>query len=305
MDSKLTAAILADICARTGQPIPTREEMRVWDMSGVERLRFPPHMRTAIYKYAVEPFATEDEILRAARLSGIPVPEVIGSIVRDGTLGMVIEDLGEEVREAQDMDGIVAAVALHQAPVAPSLREMDEDALAALPELALGHLRRLRDAGRWNEDTAELSFALGSLAASAEKRATGAELAPYGWVHSEFHPTSLHIGEDGWRLLDFARAFTGPGLLDLASWHGTTGDPDPARLRAFIETYVNAGGDKDALAERGGLPAERWALGWHRVWASEWFMEQALRWINNPEDDPVYIKVVRKHLLAAVRLLEA
>ena len=43
-------------------------------------------------------------------------------------------------------------------------------------------------------------------------------------VHSEFHPTSLHIGRDGRRLLDFARTFNGPGLLDLASW-----PPQPGR----------------------------------------------------------------------------
>lgn len=137
------------------------------------------------------------------------------------------------------------------------------------------------------------------------KRAAGAELPPFGWVHSEFHPTSLHFTTDRWYLLDFARAFTGPGLLDLASWHGTTAAPDPARLRGFIEAYVAAGGHRDALAERGGLAAESWALGWHRVWASEWFIDQALNWIANPEDDPLYIPVVHRHLEAAVRLLEA
>lgn len=95
-------------------------------------------------------------------------------------------------------------------------------------------------------------------------------------MHSEFHPTSLHIGERGWRLLDFARAFTGPGLLDLASWHGTIEPPHPIRLRVFLEQYVTAGGTPDALAPRGGLTAEHWALGWHRMWAVEWFMEQSV-----------------------------
>ncbi|MQS11198.1 phosphotransferase [Streptomyces kaniharaensis] len=273
-------------------------------MSGVERLRFDSG-RTAIYKYAVEPFDGEDQILKAAARSGIPVPHIIGSIAREGTLGMVIEDLGEAVGEPEDIDGAVAAVALHEAPAAASLPVMDEGALAALPELALGHLRRLREAGRWTEDAADVAAMLEALAVSAVKRASGAELAPFGWVHSEFHPTSLHFGEEGWRLLDFARAFTGPGLLDLASWHGTLDDPDPIRLRAFIEAYVAAGGAKDALAERGGLPAERWALGWHRVWAVEWFMEQAVKWINDPSSDPLYIKAVRRHLVAAARLLDA
>ncbi len=123
-------------------------------------------------------------------------------------------------------------------------------------------------------------------------------------MHSEFHPTSLHIGERGWRLLDFARAFTGPGLLDLASWHGTIEPPHPVRLRVFLEQYVTAGGTPDALAPRGGLAAENWALGWHRIWAVEWFMEQAIRWINDPVIDPAYIKAVRRHLTDVLHLLE-
>lgn len=304
MDKSLVTAILTDICTSAHRPQPTRQEMRVWDMSGVERLTFPGGS-TAIYKYAVEPFASEDQILKAARRSGIPVPDVHGSISRDGTLGMVIEDLGEPVREAGDTDGVVAAVALHEAEPIDWLPVMDEDALAALPALALGHLRSLREAGRWLEGTEEIAQSLTALAAAGAKRASGAELAPFGWVHSEFHPTSLHLDQDAWYLLDFARAFTGPGLLDLASWHGTVDTPDPTRLCAFIEAYVAAGGHPDALAERGGLPAEAWALGWHRVWASEWFMEQAHRWINNPADDPLYIDVVRRQLETAVRLLEA
>lgn len=179
---------------------------------------------------------------------------------------MVIEDLGEPVREASDTDGVVAAVALHAADPMPMLPVVDDDALAALPALALGHLKRLRENGRWAEGTDDM---LDALAASAAKRAEGATTGPWGLVHSEFHPTRLHIGVDGWHLLDFARAFNGPGLLDLASWHGTIDEADPARLRAFIEAYVAAGGNPGALAERGGLAPEAWALGWHRVWAIE------------------------------------
>jgi aminoglycoside phosphotransferase (APT) family kinase protein len=272
-------------------------------MSGVERLRFADGT-TAIYKYAIEPFDHEDRILRAAHRLGLSVPRVIGSVVRDSTLGMVIEDLGEPMREPGDADGAAAAVALHGAPVAPSLPVMDEDALASLPGRALGHLRRLRGDGRWSEDCADIAAMLEALTAAADRRAARAGAAPFGWVHSEFHPTSLHLGPEGPRLLDFARAFTGPGLLDLASWHGTTSDADPVRLRDFIETYVAAGGTAEALAERGGLPAERWALGWHRVWAVEWFMEQSVRWINDPADDPLYVGAVRRHLTAAVALLD-
>jgi len=278
--------------------------MRVWSLSGVERLTFPDGT-TAIYKYATEPFTTEDRALRAAATAGIPVPEVIGSLVRGGLLGMVIEDLGEPVRDARDSDGIVAAVALHAAGRAPAAPDVDNEALAALPTLSLGHLSRLRQVGRWVEGTQDIADLLHSLAGAARQRADGGTTAPWGWTHSEFHPSSLHIGTDGWHLLDFARAFNGPGLLDLASWYGTIQDPDPDRLRAFIESYVVAGGDRGALAERGGLVPQAWALGWHRLWAVEWFMEQAHRWINDPSKDDTYIAVVRRHVRAASRLLEA
>ncbi|MGW6457490.1 aminoglycoside phosphotransferase family protein [Streptomyces sp. NPDC055078] len=303
MDTRLISHLLTAVCSAAGRPQPTRDPMRLWSLSGVERLTFPDGS-TAIYKYATEPFTTEDQILRAAAAAGIPVPEVVGSLVRDRVLGMVIEDLGEPVRDAQDPDGITAAVTLHAAGSAPLARDLDAEALAALPMLALGHLRRLRATGRWTEDTEDIADLLHALAGAAAKRAEGATIAPWGWAHSEFHPTSLHIGGDGWRLLDFARAFNGPGLLDLASWHGTIDEADPDRLRAFIETYVTAGGNRGALAERGGLTAQSWALGWHRLWAIEWFMEQALRWIKDPSEDDAYITVIRRHLHSASRLLE-
>ncbi|MEV6973266.1 aminoglycoside phosphotransferase family protein [Kitasatospora sp. NPDC093806] len=295
--------MLAEICADTGRPQPTRNPMRVWALSGVERLAFPGG-RTAIYKYAAEPFTTEDRILRAAQKAGVPVPAVLGAIAREDHLGMIIEDLGDEQRTATDADGVVAAVALHTAHPAHFLPVLDGEALAALPGLALGHLKRLRNKGRWEGDTSDIGEMLDALAGAATKRAEGATTGPWGWVHSEFHPTSLHITTDGWRLLDFARAFIGPGLLDLASWHGTISDADPDRLRDFMAGYVAAGGHRDTLAERGGLAAEAWALGWHRLWAVEWFIEQALRWINDPSKDEVYIEAVRRHLTTAVELLE-
>ncbi|MGW2342722.1 aminoglycoside phosphotransferase family protein [Streptomyces sp. NPDC001661] len=305
MDESLTTELLHNLCTATGRPTPAREEVRVWSMSGVERVAFPDRT-TAIFKYAKRPFDSEDQALRLAHTLGIPVPKVYASAVRDGRLGMLIEDLGPAAREADDLDGAATAVVVHSARTAPPLAVLDEEALRALPARALDHLRALRKADRWAaEDTDDIEQALDLLARAAPHRATGATLAPFGWVHSEYHPTSLHIGRGNtWRLLDFARAFTGPGLLDLASWHGTIEDPDPARLRTFIERYVTAGGTPDALTPRGELPAEQWALGWQRVWSVEWFMEQAVRWINDPGTDPAYIKVVRRHLTDVLRLLE-
>ncbi|TGN81589.1 aminoglycoside phosphotransferase family protein [Streptomyces bauhiniae] len=302
MSPNPSAELLDDLLTAADQSTAAREEVRVWSMSGVERVTFPDGT-TAIFKYAKKPFDTEDQALRLARTLGVPVPRVHASAVRDGWLGMLMADLGPSARQADDLDGAVAAVVLHGTHRAPSLPVLDEERLRTLPSRSLEHLERLRKADRW-QDADDVEDALDRIAKAAEARSAGATREPFGWVHSEFHPTSLHIGERGWRLLDFARAFTGPGLLDLASWHGTIDPPHPVRLRVLLEQYVTAGGTPDALAPRGGLAAENWALGWHRMWAVEWFMEQAVRWINDPATDPAYIKTVRRHLTDVLHLLE-
>ncbi|MFF1690881.1 MULTISPECIES: aminoglycoside phosphotransferase family protein [unclassified Streptomyces] len=303
MDATLNAELLDNVLTAAGQPAAVaRAEVRVWSMSGVERLTFPDGA-TAIFKYAKKPFDSEDQALRLAHTLGVPVPRVHASAVLDGWLGMLLEDLGTPIRDADDLDGAAAAVVLHHTRTTAALPVLDREVLRSLPSRALDHLDQLRKAERW-QDTGDIESALDRLAQAAEARSAGTTMAPFGWVHSEFHPTSLHIGQRGWRLLDFARAFTGPGLLDLASWHGTLDEPEPYRLRVFLEQYVTEGGTPDALAERGGLAAENWALGWHRMWAVEWFTEQAIRWINDPATDPAYIKVVRRHLSDALMLLE-
>ncbi|MFI5543397.1 aminoglycoside phosphotransferase family protein [Streptomyces sp. NPDC051815] len=302
MDQSLTAALLDDLCALIRKPLPERTEIRVWGMSGVERVTFPDGT-TAVFKYAKEPFDREAQALRIAHQRGLPVPELHATTMQDKWLGMLMDDLGTPVREADDLDGVAAAVMLHAARPAVSLPFLDATGLAAQPGRALDHLQRLRKTGRWT-DCDDIETTLGKISAAAEARAQGATLDPFGWVHSEFHPTSIHIGEESWHLLDFARAFTGPGLIDLASYHGTTETPSPVRLRVLLEQYVAVGGHEDALAARGGLTAEAWALGWHRMWAVEWFMEQAIRWINDPTRDFAYIPVVRRHLNDVVRLLE-
>ncbi|MER5887862.1 aminoglycoside phosphotransferase family protein [Streptomyces sp. NPDC001941] len=302
MDHALITALLDDLCPLVGRTRPERTGIRVWSMSGVERLTFSDGA-TAVFKYAKEPFDREAQALRIARQRGLPVPVLHATAVRDRWLGMLMDDLGTPARDADDLDGVAAAVMLHAARPADDLPFLGGAALAALPVQALDHLRRLRKADRW-ADCEDVETALVHIAEAAPARAQGAMLAPFGWVHSEFHPTSIHIGDEGWHLLDFARAFTGPGLLDLASYHGTLETPDAVRLRVLLEQYVTAGGHADALTARGGLPAEAWALGWHRMWAVEWFMEQAIRWIDDPSTDPAYVSVVRRHLGDVVRLLE-
>ncbi|MFE4577411.1 phosphotransferase family protein [Streptomyces chartreusis] len=302
MTANPSAELLDNLLTMAGRTTAVREEVRVWSMSGVERLTFPD-ATTAIFKYAKRPFDSEDQALRLAHTLGVPVPQVHASAVLDGWLGMFMEDLGPAVRDADDLDGVAAAVVLHGTRTAAAQPVLDQARLRSLPNRGLEHLAQFRKAERW-QDTDDIEDVLDRIAQAAKARSAGTTVAPFGWVHSEFHPTSLHIGQQGWRLLDFARAFTGPGLLDLASWHGTLDNPDPVRLRVFLEQYVTAGGTPDALTRRGGLAAENWALGWHRMWAVEWFMDQSIRWINDPATDPAYIKAVRRHLTDVLHLLE-
>ena len=97
-------------------PHPVREEIRVWARSGVERLVFPGG-GSAVFKFAEEPFDREHVVLCKAADAGVPVPALIAARTVDGLLGILLEDLGQPVREAGDGDGAKAAAALHQAPI--------------------------------------------------------------------------------------------------------------------------------------------------------------------------------------------
>lgn len=277
------------------------EVLHSWALSHVERLE-SPEGGTVIFKCATEPFTHEDEALIAARQAGVDVPRLLTSTRSGTTLGMLLEDLGQPCRQADDDDGVTAARQLHSAAAPDFLSPGDTDWLASLPGRALRTLAVLHENNRW-ADTRDIETTLRSLEKAAPARAQGATLAPFGWVHSEFHPTSLLTGPDRVHMYDLARAFHGPGLLDLASWHGTIDPANPDRTRALLERYVQAAGPEETLAVRGGLPAQDWALGWHRVWIVEWYLAQAALWISHEPDDHMYARVVRNHVEEAARLL--
>jgi hypothetical protein len=299
MDTTDVDALFSRLTAAAGTAGGSREPIRIWARSGVERVRLTGG-GTVVFKYAEAPFDTEDTALSALAGRGLPVPALIGAAHRDGVLGMLIEDLGPAEREAGDDDGVAAAVALHAVDEIAGLPRLGQDVLACLPKRSLKAARR-----HWPQAT-EIHDMLRSLAEAAEARAAGAGLAPFGLCHSEFHPTSIHIGTGGrMTMLDFARAFNGPGLLDLASWPGTIEAPDPGRVDELLRRYVAAGGNGDALAERGGLPAATWALGWHRVWAVDWFIDRAPHWATDAEADQGWQDAVRRHLGEATTLLKS
>jgi Phosphotransferase enzyme family len=277
--------------------VASREPIRVWARSGVERLRLADG-RSVIFKYAEAPFDTEDSVLAALAGRGLPVPALIEAAHREDVLGMLIEDLGPAERDADEDDGIAAAVVLHAAGEVAELPRLDQTILAGLPNRALATATR-----HWPE-AAEIHHMLECLSKLADFRAVGTQFAPFGACHSEFHPSSVHIGAGGrLTMLDFARAFSGPGVLDLASWPGTIEAPDPGRVEDLLHRYVAAGGDSGALAERGGLPAARWALGWHRVWIVDWFIDRAPQWATDAATDQAWREVIRRHLSDAVALL--
>lgn len=260
MDATDAAALLPPLLKAAGiDPEPIREPVRVWARSGVERLRIAGG-GSVVFKYAEEPFDHEHQALALAAQHGLPVPELVAAHPVPGLLGMLMEDLGQSVREAGQNDAARAAVAMHRVPATGAgwLPRLGETALADLPVRITARAVRLN----LPSDITDVCMAIAS---GARQLAHGAKLPPFGFCHSEFHPTSLHIGARGWRLLDFARAFTGPGLLDLASWQGTVTKPDPDAVAALIRAYISAGGPVEAAAARGGLPAQDWALGWHRV----------------------------------------
>jgi hypothetical protein len=116
--------------------------------------------------------------------------------------------------------------------------------------------------------------------------------------HSEFHPTSLHIGDRGLHVMDLARSYTGPGLLDLASWQGTGQALDLRQVEELVRAYVDAGGAATAFTGRGGLPAHVWAAAWHKMWVVEWFIDAQNRFlpITNADNDAATIEAFHVHV---------
>jgi hypothetical protein len=312
VDPAHVETLLTELRTELGLGDVRREPIRVWEMSGVERLRLDDG-RTLIYKYARGPFTDEHLVLRHASAHRLSVPRLLASATAydprlgagGDSLGMILEDLGPAARVPTLEQAAAAAVAVHSVPVLPGRPGLDSATLAALPERGLKRLTTLQAAGRWHDPA--LARHLRALAAIAYERCHDAEIPPWGMLHSEFHPTSLHMDASGrWRLLDMARACTGPGVLDLVSWQGTqTAAPDTAALYELLVAYVAAGGPATALSDHSGLPVTRWAIGWHRLWIIDWYLEQAVRWMPDPTLDENAVAVVDRHLTEAVDALGA
>jgi aminoglycoside phosphotransferase (APT) family kinase protein len=292
--------LLSATLSHAGWPPGTPHEpvRHVLPYSGVWRLR-QPGGGTAIYKEAAAPLDQEHGALAYARSMGLPVPRLLAAVQRDGRLGMIMTDLGQPDRDATADDAATIAAALHRIPASDALPTIGPAELSAMPARIAA---RARDHAL--PDIARVTAA--HLAAAADRLSAPAGTPPVGLCHSEFHPTSVIINAGQWHTYDLARAFHGPGLIDLASWHGTTTAPDPQATAALITAYVNAGGHPAAQDERAGLPPEQWALGWHRIWACDWYTQQLdLGWAIGSDSHALYSRVITRHLIEAAYLLGA
>ncbi|WP_328415004.1 aminoglycoside phosphotransferase family protein [Micromonospora sp. NBC_00389] len=302
LDAALAHQTRRDLLTAAGQEQTGWQAIQHWELSRVERL-FLTDGSSVICKIATAPFTGEATLLRTLNERGAAVPTLHGYTLRPQTIGMLMNDLGDPIRAATTAEAAAAACWVHAVPT-PTLPTFDQQTLASLPKQAIAALTALRLQERFLH-TGHIEALLERLAAVAKRRADGAEREPFGLCHGEFHPTSLHVSRTGCHLLDWAKAFTGPGLLDLATWFGTRTPTDPTELTHLIGAYVAAGGNVEAHANRGGLPPAQWALGWHRMWAAWWFLTTAAAGHHQPHTDSHHSRVVHRQLKAAVQLLVA
>ena len=274
----------------------TRNRDLLWDwrLSRVERV-FLDGGGTFILKRSRHPLTDEARVIHSLRESDVPVPELVMSCVDEDILTMILEDLGPPVRQPTLSEAASAAVALHRTAPPEWLPVLDEAALRMLPARIRRGVEDLTSSGRWQE-VDEVCALLDRIIACAPRISRGASTPPFGLCHSEFHPTSLHVGTHRTAVVDWARAFIGPGLLDLASYGGTIDPPDPAACRSLIEAYRAAGGSEEATDQRGGLPAQDWAIVWHRLWAVDWYVESCNTWMTERELDSIWQSAVERHL---------
>lgn len=280
----------------------SRDVLWDWTLSRVERVHLN-NGTSVIVKRSRTPLTDEGRILRHISRSDIPLPDLYYSRRRGDILTLVLEDLGPPTREATLQEAAMVAAHAHAAPPPKRLPLLDAAALEGLPSRTLASVDQLTAAGRWSE-SAEVRSALVRLRDIGRRMIDGAEVPPFGLCHSEFHPSSVHIGSEKLGLLDWSQAFVGPGLLDLASYSGTVLPPDSTACLALIEAYVVQGGAPEARSPWAGLPAENWALFWHRCWTVEWFVRSCATWMTDTAKDAVYQETVQRHLDEALQLVD-
>src|SRR5262245_17552345 len=100
-------ALYQRLTRRLDGEVIDREEVRVWELSGVERLHLAGG-GTVIFKYAEQPFADEARVLRHVTGHELPVPDVLAATHSSGALGMLLTDLGPATREPTIVEAVTA-----------------------------------------------------------------------------------------------------------------------------------------------------------------------------------------------------
>ena len=294
--------LLARLTTPRGFAVAGRRVLRRGQGWGLERVRLADPdtvLLTSVFKYAERPAAQEHHVLRTAAAAGIAVPRVLGAVQDGQLLGMMLTDLGRRTAPGTVPDAVAAAARIHQAPQPLGLPHIDHAALRALPR----QLTVLLEVFDWSGPALELARALDRCAL---ERTEDAQFEPMVLCHGSLAPDRVHIGRSATSIVDFSRAFLGPGLLDLARLApaACSQEPDTAALGELIEEYVRAGGDRRALRERRGLSAARWAMGWLAVLDAHRRVSALSRdW--NRVSEPASSTEVTSLLAAAAQLLKA
>ncbi len=278
-----------------------REVLSSWMLSRVERI-YLEDGSTLIVKLSREPLTDEGRILDALRKSDIPLPDLYFAHNEGDLLKMVMEDLGPMKRLPMIEEIASFAVLTHTTPPPSKIPVLDERTLQNFIPNSLKALETLSHAHRWH-DIDRVRESMERVKEAAVELSRGVNTPPFGLCHSEFYPPkSLHVGSHKTGLVDWARAFLGPGLLDLASVETTITSANPQSCRRIIEAYVRAGGAPEAAYPRVGLRAEIWALFWHRLWVVEWFISSCATWMDDTKQDEVYQQSVERFLNEAYSL---
>ncbi|MEV6927067.1 hypothetical protein AB0M46_21540 [Dactylosporangium sp. NPDC051485] len=226
---------------------------------------------------------------RPGDTAAFAVPAVLATVHESLTDGLLLQDLGPAPLPLPSDAWPSTVRAIHTTPAPAWLPTIDGAHLASLPARALAHLDALRadGVGRW-PDSDRIAADLAYLRSLGQHRSSGATTAPYGLCHSRLDHSALFATADGTvYVLGWAWASRGPGLLDLLGSLplGADGNYDAFDAHdEVLDAYLAAGGDPAAERDRGGLPATRWAAGWHRVVQAERLLHIVATWLDHPDD---------------------
>ncbi|MGI5243081.1 hypothetical protein [Dactylosporangium sp. CA-139066] len=219
----------------------------------------------------------------------LAVPAVVATAHESLADGLLLQDLRPAPLPLPSDAWPRTVHAIHTTPAPAWLPVLDAAHLASLPARALAHLDALRadGVGRW-PDSDRIAADLAYLRSLGQHRSSGAATAPYGLCHTRLDPSALFPTADGTvYVLGWAWASRGPGLLDLLGCLPLGGDSNSTAFDAHdevLDAYLAVGGDRAAEDDRGGLPATRWAAGWHRVIQAERLLHIVAGWLDEPDD---------------------